>query len=150
MAEAAGQSGLAKDFLLEVVTPEKQLVSERVVALRAPGIAGEFGVLPSHERLITALGTGLLRYRLRDDDDEWIELPVSAGLVEVLPDRVIILAQTAEMPRAIDVQRAEAARARARERLAHPEEDTDIERALNALERATVRLQATGGKTSDS
>jgi F-type H+-transporting ATPase subunit epsilon len=150
MAEAAGQTGLAKDFLLEVVTPEKQLVSERVVAVRAPGIAGEFGVLPSHERLITALGTGLLRYKLRENGEDWIELPVSAGLVEVLPDRVIILAQTAEMPRAIDVQRAEAARDRARERLAHPEEDTDIERAVNALQRADVRLQAARGETSES
>ena len=65
MAEAqdTATSGLAKDFLLEIVTPDRQLVSEKVEALRAPGIAGEFGVLPSHVRLITGLDTGMLRYR---------------------------------------------------------------------------------------
>lgn len=139
MAEAA--PGLARDFLLEIVTPERQLLSERVDALRAPGIYGEFGVLPSHVRMITGVGTGALRYRVAGQE-EWAQLIVSSGLVEVLPDRVIILAQTAEMQQEIDVARAETALARARERLEHPEPDTDIERELESVRRAVARLEA--------
>ena len=137
----ATQVGLGREFLLEIVTPERQLVSELVEALRAPGIAGEFGVLPSHVRLITGLGTGMLRYRI-SGADEWTELAVSSGMVEVLADRVIVLAQMAETAHDVDVARAEAALERARRRLEHPEDDVDIERALESLQRATVRLQA--------
>ncbi len=148
MAEAEQDSGIAADFLLEIVIPERQLVSERVDAVRAPGIAGEFGVLPSHERLITGLDTGMLRYRSASSS-EWTELTVSSGLVEVLPDRVIVLAQTAETAQDIDIVRAQAALERARERLKNPEDDDDIERTLEALKRSTVRLQAARGDTSE-
>lgn len=143
MAESTGdtEGGLARDFGLEIVTPERQLVSETVEAVTAPGIAGEFGVLPSHVRLITGLGTGMVRYRVVGDDS-WTELGVSSGLVEVLPGRVIILAQTAETSRDVDLARAEAALERAKERLEHPDDKTDVDRALKALQRATVRLQA--------
>ena len=143
MAESTGdtEGGLARDFGLEIVTPERQLVSETVEAVRAPGIAGEFGVLPGHVRLITGLGTGMVRYRVAGDDS-WTELAVSSGLVEVLPGRVIILAQTAETVRDVDVARAEAALERAKGRLEHPDDETDVDRALEALQRATVRLQA--------
>ncbi len=149
MAEAGQDSGIAADFLLEIVIPERQLVSERVDAVRAPGIAGEFGVLPSHERFITGLDTGMLRYRSAGSG-EWTELSVSSGLVEVLPDRVIVLAQTAETAQDIDIVRAEAALERARERLKNPEDDADIERALEALKRSTVRLQAARGDNTES
>ncbi len=141
MAEAEQDSGIAADFLLEIVIPERQLVSERVDAVRAPGIVGEFGVLPSHERFITGLDTGILRYRSVGSGD-WTELTVSSGLVEVLPDRVIVLAQTAETAQDIDIVRAEAALERARERLKNPEDEADVERALEALKRSTVRLEA--------
>ena len=149
MAEALHDSGIATDFLLEIVSPERQLVSERVDAVRAPGIAGEFGVLPSHERLITGLDTGMLRYRSAADG-EWTELLVSSGLVEVLPDRVIVLAQTAETVQDIDTVRAEAALERARDLLKNPDEDTDVEATLEALKRATVRLQAARGDSTES
>ena len=82
MAEAAENSAITTDFLLEVVTPERQVVTERVDAVRAPGSVGEFGVLPSHERLITSLDTGMLRYRTIGTS-EWAELAVSSGLVEL-------------------------------------------------------------------
>ncbi len=143
MAETTNDTpgGLAHDFGLEIVTPERQLVSETVEAVRAPGIAGEFGVLPSHARLITGLGTGMVRYRVAGAD-AWSELAVSSGLVEVLPGRVIILAQTAETAHDVDEARAEAALQRAKERLQHPEDETDVDRALEALQRATVRLHA--------
>ena len=149
MAEAGHESSIASDFLLEIVTPEKQLVSETVDSVRAPGVDGEFGVLPSHVRMIAGVGTGVLRYRLAGSG-EWSELSVSEGLVEVLPDRVIVLAQTAEASQEIDVARAEAAFDRARKRLEHPDDDTDIEETLEALRRSTVRLQAARGEATES
>ena len=148
MAEAERDSGIAAEFLLEIVTPDRQLVSETVDSVRAPGVAGEFGVLPSHVRMMAAMGTGLLRYRVVGGS-EWSELSVSAGLVEVLPDRVIVLAQTAEASQEIDVARAQAALDRARERLEHPDDDTDIEATLAALRRSTSRLQAAKGDTTE-
>jgi len=147
MAEP-GTDRIASDFLLEIVTPERQLVEERVNSVRAPGIDGEFGVLPSHVRMIAGLGTGVLRYRLASTN-EWSELAVSEGLVEVLPDRVILLAQTAEESQSIDVARAQSALDRARERLEHPDDETDIEATLDDLRRATVRLQAARGETTE-
>lgn len=149
MAEAERESGIASDFLLEIVTPERALVSERVDSLRVPGVDGEFGVLPSHVRMIAGVGTGLLRYRPVGSSD-WTELAVSEGIVEVLPDRVIVLAQTAEASNEIDVARAEAAMERARKKLEHPDEDTDIEATLDALRRATARLQAARGDNSEA
>lgn len=142
MAEASTtktEQVASKEFLLEIVTPERLLVSEPVDALRAPGIDGEFGVLPDHTRLMTALGTGELAYRCRG---VWHRLAVSSGFVEVLPDRVIVLAQTAEMADEIDVERARDAASRAEERLARPGSDVDIDRARVALEKAVARLQA--------
>jgi F-type H+-transporting ATPase subunit epsilon len=148
MAEAERDSGIAAEFLLEIVTPDRQLVSETVDSVRAPGVAGEFGVLPGHVLMMAAMGTGLLRYRVVGGS-EWSELSVSAGLVEVLPDRVIVLAQTAEASQEIDVARAQAALDRARERLEHPDDDTDIEATLAALRRSTSRLQAAKGDTTE-
>lgn len=149
MAEARKDSGITTDFLLEVVTPERQVVSERVDAVRAPGSTGEFGVLPSHERLITGLDTGMLRYRTVGNG-EWAELSVSSGLIEVLPDRVIVLAQTAETAQDIDVVRADAALQSAREHLKNAEDATDVDRALEALKRSTVRLEAARGKRAEN
>ncbi len=149
MSEARQDSAITTDFLLEVVTPERQVVAERVDSVRAPGSVGEFGVLPSHERLITSLDTGMLRYRIIGTS-EWAELTVSSGLVEVLPDRVIVLAQTAETAQDIDIVRAEAALQRARDRLKNPEDGTDVERALEALKRSTMRLETARGNTREN
>ncbi|SVD10785.1 uncharacterized protein METZ01_LOCUS363639 [marine metagenome] len=149
MSEARQDSAITTDFLLEVVTPERQVVAERVDSVRAPGSVGEFGVLPSHERLITSLDTGMLRYRIIGTS-EWAELTVSSGLVEVLPDRVIVLAQTAETAQDIDIVRAEAALQRARDRLKNPEDGTDVDRALEALKRSTMRLETARGNTREN
>ena len=149
MSEARQDSAITTDFLLEVVTPERQVVAERVDSVRAPGSVGEFGVLPSHERLITSLDTGMLRYRIIGTS-EWAELAVSSGLVEVLPDRVIVLAQTAETAQDIDIVRAEAALQRARDRLKNPEDATDVDRALEALKRSTMRLETARGNTREN
>lgn len=150
MAEAANDSGdgvptgLLEDFLLEIVTPEKQILSEQVVAVRAPGTEGEFGVLPSHERLITTLGIGLIRYK-PVGSTEWSDVAVQRGLVEVLPNRVIILATTAEAAHDVDVGRAEAALERAKNKLDTAQDEEQVEEALAALKRATLRLQAARG-----
>ena len=149
MAEGGPDSRIATDFLLEIVTPERQIVSERVDSVRAPGVDGEFGVLPSHVRMIAGVGTGLLRYRIAGSK-EWSELAVSQGLVEVLPDRVIVLANTAEEANEIDVARAEAALERARQELQNPDEETDIEATLVSLRRASARLQAARGEVAES
>ena len=136
---STGDGELATEFQLEIVTPERELVAEQVDALIAPGIGGEFGVLPQHTRLMTALGIGEVAYRRRG---EWQRLAVASGFVEVLPDRVIILAQMAEVAQEIDVARAQAAADRAQQRLADPDPDTDIDRAREALEKALARVQA--------
>lgn len=149
MAEAERHAGIASEFVLEIVTPDRQLVSETVDSVRVPGVGGEFGVLPSHVGMIAAMGTGLLRYRVVGGSG-WSELSVSAGLVEVLRDRVIVLAQTAEASQEIDVARAQAALDRAREKLAHPDDDTDIEATLEALRRSTSRLQAAKEEMTES
>ena len=149
MAEAPNSSGpgqLGERFLLEIVTPDRQLVAEEVEALTAPGIDGEFGVLPDHTRLMAALGVGEVAYR---QAGRWHRLAVASGFVQVLPDRVILLAQTAELTHEIDLARAEAAAERARRRLQDLEEETDIERAQIALERALVRVQAARAGEAD-
>src|SRR5271156_5529614 len=101
---------------LIVVTPEKQLLRETVVEVTIPGLDGELGVLPGHAPLITELGIGELRYKTSASSQP-VSLAVLRGFAEVLPDRVTILAETAERAEEIDVARAEAAKARAEQRL---------------------------------
>ena len=117
---------------LEIVTPGK--VDEVVV----PGTEGSFGVLPGHTPLLSTLTVGEIEYR-RGDERSYVA--VSFGFVEVLPDRVTILAQIAEASDEIDVTRAEAAVKRARERLDRPVAEMDYERARLSLLKSLVRLQ---------
>ena len=137
---AAGVStGLPTKFQLEIVTPDGQIASVEVDELLAPGHDGQFGILPQHTRYLAVLGVGEMAYRI---DGEWQVLAMAQGLLGVEGDRVIVLAQTAEMADKIDVARAELAKERAERRLANPESDTDFERAQASLDRALVRLQA--------
>jgi len=126
---------------LEIVTPERLLIREEVSEAQIPTRQGEIGVRPDHAPLIAELGIGVLAYvaggRRR-------ELTVAGGVVEVLPDRVRVLADVAEHADQIDVKRAAEAVKRANQRLLHPELGVDIARALNALERAQSRLRAAG------
>ncbi len=134
------------DFLtLEVVTPERQLVTETVTEVQLPGREGYLGILPGHAPLITELGLGEMSYRKGRDTHH---ATVIHGFAEVLPDRVIVLAEIGERAEEIDVDRARAARARAEKRLATPgAPDLDWDRATFALQRALIRLQvaAKGG-----
>ena len=126
-------------MILEIATPERLLIREDVAEAQIPACQGEIGVRPEHAPLIAELGAGVLSYvaagRRR-------EMSVSGGVVEVLPDRVRVLADAAENADEIDVKRAEEALRRANERLMRPELGVDMARALNALKRAQVRLKA--------
>lgn len=129
---------LPTKLTLEVVTPERRLVSEQVDEVQLPGAEGYFGVLPGHTPLLATLQVGELWYRIAQEKHY---LAVAFGFAEVLPDRVTVLAQLAERPEDIDVPRAEAARKRAEERMARPQADHDFERARVAMMKALIRLQ---------
>ncbi len=123
---------------LTIVTPERAIGHEQVDELEIPGAEGYLGVLPGHAPLFSELKVGELGYR---KGDRWFFLSVAWGFVEVLPNQVRILAETAERAQEIDLERAERAKRRAEERIAKGGEDVDYDRALVALERALIRIQ---------
>ena len=131
-------------FQLEVVTPERLIVSDEVTELMAPGSEGYFGVLPGHIPFITTLGIGELTYWKGKDERH---LAVTWGYAEVRGDKVIILAETAERAEEIDAERARRARERAERRLREwgaGDESIDFARAQAALQRALARLEVVG------
>ena len=128
---------LPTNLTLEIVTPDRALVREEVDEVELPGSEGYFGVLPGHTPLLALLKVGELWYRIGPEKHY---LAVSGGFVEVLPDRVTVLAHIGERAEDIDVARAEAAKRRAEERLANPI-DVDLERARFSLAKALVRIQ---------
>jgi F-type H+-transporting ATPase subunit epsilon len=123
----------------EVVTVERLLLSEDVDMVLAPGIEGQLGILPRHAPLMTALAPGELVIRRAGQED--LHMAVSGGFMEVRPDRVTILADSAERAEEIDLQRAEAARQRAQERLTERPPGVDLVRAESALKRSQIRLK---------
>ena len=135
---------MAGNITLEVVTPDKSVVSEEAQIVVAPGEYGEFGVLIGHTSFLTTLKTGMVRYK--DSGGSERVVFVSGGFSEVLPKKVTILAESAERRRDIDVERARAAMKRAEERLAEASkrEDIDFRRAQAALQRAIARMKIAG------
>jgi F-type H+-transporting ATPase subunit epsilon len=134
---------LPTKLTLEIVTPDRALVREEVDEVVVPGSQGEFGVLPGHTPLLSTLKVGELWYR---QGQEKHYMAIAFGFVEVLPDRVTVLAQVGERAQEIDVQRAERAKQRAEQRLAQAQSqltqiDFDIERARIALMKSLLRLQ---------
>lgn len=123
---------------LEIVTPDRALVNEEVDEVELPGSEGYFGVLPGHTELLASLQVGELWYRIGQEKHY---LAVAFGFVEVLPDRVTVLARIAEKAQDINVTRAEAAKKRAEERMSRPQADMDFERARVALMKSLIRLQ---------
>ena len=130
-----------RNIFLEVVTPEKIVVSEAAQIVAAPGSLGEFGVLIGHTPFLTTLKTGIMRFTDAGGKERYVF--VSEGFAEVLPDKVTVLAESAERRRDINLERAKAAQERAEKRLAEDRsrKDIDFERARAALERATVRIR---------
>jgi len=130
---------MAKNIKLEVVTPEKSIVSEEAQIVMAPGSDGEFGVLIGHTPFLTTLKTGTVHYTAADGKQKFVF--VSGGFAEALPDKVTVLAESAERRRDIDTDRAKAAMERAQSRLdREQDEDIDFLRAKAALERAIHRI----------
>src|SRR5215470_14343548 len=123
---------------LTIVTPERSVVHERVDELQIPGAEGYLGILPGHAPLFSELKVGELGYR---QGNRWFWLAVAWGFVEVLPEQVRVLAQTAERAQEIDIERATRAKERAEQRINRGGEDLNYNRALVALERALVRIQ---------
>jgi F-type H+-transporting ATPase subunit epsilon len=124
---------------LIVVTPERQLLRETVVEVTIPGLDGQLGILPGHAPLISELGIGELAYRTATSRQP-TTLAIVQGFAEVLPDRVTVLAETAERAEEIDLARAEAALVRAEERMASHDPEIDWDRAAIALQRAVIRI----------
>jgi F-type H+-transporting ATPase subunit epsilon len=130
---------MAATFELEIATPERLLIRERVTEAQIPAANGYLGILPDHAPLLAELGTGELTYKVEGRQQS---LAVSGGFVEVLPDHVRVLATVAERAAEIDVQRAQQSLERAQSRLGNPNMGIDIARALNAMYRAEARLRA--------
>ena len=129
---------LPSQLTLEVVTPDRSLVSQLVDEVQIPGAEGYFGVLPGHTPLLVTMNVGELWYR---NGQQRSFLSLALGFAEVLPDRVTILAKVAESAEDSDVERAQLARQRAEERLTQRAVDSDGERARLSLLRSRTRLQ---------
>jgi F-type H+-transporting ATPase subunit epsilon len=131
---------MAGNINLEIVTPDKAVVSEDVQIVMAPGSLGEFGVLAGHTPFLTTLKSGIIRYTDAQGTEQYVF--VNGGFAEALPDRVTVLAESAEKRKDIDLNRAKAAQQRAEKRLeeARTREDIDADRAKAALARAVVRI----------
>lgn len=123
---------------LSVVTPEREVVSLEVDEFTAPGWDGEFGVLPNHAPFLALIRSGELKYRI---DKEISSMAVGFGFVEVLPDKVVVLIETAETATEIDLDRAVEARDRAMAALSGKAGDVDFEQARVALMRAISRIK---------
>ena len=134
---------LPTKLTLEIVTPDRSVVTEQVDELQLPGSEGYFGVLPGHTPLLAALQVGEMWYRI---GQEKYFLVIAFGFAEVLPDRVTVLAHVAERAQDIDQERAERAMKRAEDRLSKgpAQVDIDFERARVALMKSLTRLQVAG------
>ncbi len=130
---------LPEHIHLEIVTPEKQIFSGPVEEVTVPSTQGYLGILPGHAALLAELGIGNITYKMGSRSEG---LFCCWGFVEVLPERVIVLAQTAEAASDIDVNRAEQARTRAEKRLSAKDPNIDYARAQLALLKAISRLEA--------
>jgi F-type H+-transporting ATPase subunit epsilon len=138
---------MAGKILLEVVTPEKLLLSRQVDQVIAPGTEGEFGVLPGHCHFLSMLKVGELRYKI---SDAWSYMSVLWGFAEVTPTKVTILAEIAEKAEDIDVERAQAAVEKAEKRLEIGGLPSEVEEARVSLEKARLRKKiAERAKRSD-
>jgi len=135
---------MAETFELEIATPNQLLVREQVSEAQIPAANGYLGILPEHSPLLGLMGTGELTYMV---DGRNHALSVSGGFVEVLPDRVRVLTDSAERAEDIDVERAKEALHRAEDRVKDPrEQNVDMARALNAMQKAQSRLKAAKDK----
>lgn len=136
---------MTENIRLEVVTPDKSVVSEDVQIVIGPGSLGEFGILHGHTPFLTTLNMGTVRYK--DVNGVERQVFISGGFAEALPDKVTILAESAERRRDIDLDRARTALSRAQKRLEEAQkEKQDYARAKAALDRALHRIKTASTK----
>jgi F-type H+-transporting ATPase subunit epsilon len=127
-------------LLLEIVTPERLVYRDEVEFVACPTADGEIGILPHHAPLLSSLGFGELRIRKSGEDEEYFA--IAGGFVQVLPDRVVVMAETADLAAEIDLERAEEARREAERALeAGFIEAADLVRARASLRKALLRIQ---------
>ena len=139
---------MANTFYLEIVTPERIFFSGKVLSLILPTLDGQRGVMAGHEPMVTAVESGVLKYRT--EDNQWNFAAVSRGFGEVMPEYVILLVSTAEHPSEIDEQRARQALSRAQQRLhTLPTDQAEYGFAREALNRAQARLHAKEEQTHE-
>ena len=126
-------------LLLEIVTPERQVFSEEVDSVVCPGVEGELGVLPHHAPLVSTLGIGELRIRKGGVEESFA---IVGGFLQVLPDKVVVMAETADMSSEIDLDKAQQARAEAERALQEGyHEGADLSAARAALQQALLRIR---------
>ena len=123
---------------LDIVTPDKVVLNAEVDYVGACGVDGQFGLLPQHAPMLSALKVGDLYYR-QGNETHWVF--VSGGFAQIADNKVTILAESAELASNIDVERAQEAKARAEQRLADAKADIDMARAELALQRAVARIR---------
>ena len=132
-----------RTFRLEVITPDRVVLSDdEIVSVVAPGIEGYFGVLADHAALMSEIEVGRIDFRRSNGSSD--AMAVSGGFVEVLENKVTVLAESAELAEQIDIDRAQRAKTRAEERISAHSPDTDVARAQAALHRAINRLHVAG------
>ena len=135
---------MAEMFELEIATPERLLARTAAREAQIPAANGYIGVLAEHAPLLAELGAGEMWYVETDGRRKCLAL--AGGWVEVLPDRVRVLADRAERADEVDIARAQSALKRAQERLSETTPGVDIARALNAMKRAQARIDAARDK----
>ena len=128
---------------VDIITPDRRVYSEAAKAIRAPGYEGYFGVLPGHTPFVVVLKIGEIKV---EENGKTIYFSTSGGFAEVFPDKVSILAETAEAAQSVDLKRAEAAKERAEKRLQEGRKSWDVDRARAALARAINRIAVAGKK----
>ncbi|MDX9871686.1 MAG: F0F1 ATP synthase subunit epsilon [Clostridia bacterium] len=132
---------MANSLKLDVVTPDRTLLSSEIASLVVPAVDGYLGVLPNHAPMIVGLVPGVVKYK---SDGKQNYLSIAGGFMEIGPQAVTLLADTAEKPEEIDKERAQAAKGRAEKRLKERPPGLDVQRAEIALQRALTRLKVTG------
>lgn len=131
-----------KKMILEVVTPEKTELKETILSLVVPTEGGSIGILYNHAPIVTLVDTGQLKYRLSENQEKI--LAVDKGVLELHENKITVLANSAEKPEEIDVERARLSKERALKRLDQNERDVDFARAEASLKRAIIRLKTAG------
>ena len=127
-------------FNLEIITPERNFFSGEVECVVFKSVDGEMGVLARHAPTVAAVAVGPIRIKA---DGKWIDAVVTEGFAKIMPDKVVIMTDTAEYPEEIDINRAKAAKDRAQERLQKQLSQLEYMRSKTALARAMARLKAT-------